>query len=194
MKITVFALFLACGAAILLAGDYRIKEVKVQPIESYPARIEIGGVTIAADPYTSDEKTFTAFDIKNLNSRGYFPIHVVIRNGSEKYLSIKTRNVILITPSGKHLYATPVTVLVEDVIGSKPSEKPGSPLSDFTGKEMTNRLIDPGTVEDGFLFFFTPAPKKDFFAGSTLYIPKLEEEGTRKPLGPFAIPLDSALK
>jgi hypothetical protein len=55
-------------------------------------------------------------------------------------------------------------------------------------------LIDPETVSDGFLFFFIPEPKANFFAGTTLYIPKLEEEGTHKALGPFSIPLDSALQ
>jgi hypothetical protein len=53
--------------------------------------------------------------------------------------------------------------------------------------------VDPGTVADGFLFFFTTDPKKNLFEGSSLYIPKLEEEGTHKPVGPFSIPLDIAL-
>ena len=192
MKTQLAVLFIALGAVALFA-EYQIKTVKVLPVESYPARTEIEGVTIAANPYASNEKSFTAFDIKNLNSRGYYPVHVIIRNSSKTYLNVRTRNIVLITPSGQHLYSTPATVVVEDVSSSK-STKLGSPLSDFTGKELTNRLVDPGTVTDGFLFFFTPAPKSDFFAGTTLYIPKLEEEGTRKGLGPFAIPLDPALK
>ena len=132
---------------------------------------------------------------------------VIIQNGSPGFLTIRTRNVVLITASGQQLYTTPATVVVEDVIKASlvsklpkmksrdqsTSTKAGSPLSDFTTKELTNRLVDPGTVSDGFLFFFTPEPKKDFFAGSTLYIPKLEEEGTLKTLGPFSIPLDPAL-
>lgn len=202
------ALFLIvlCAAASV-AFDYQTKEVRVQPIEFYPARVDLGGVTIAADPYNSDEKAFTAFDVKNLNTRGYFPVHVIIRNSSQTYFNIRTRNVVLITASGQQLYTTPATVVVEDVIKASlvskipkmksrdmsVSTKAGSPLSDFTNKELTNRAIDPGTVSDGFLFFFTPEPKPGFFVGSTLYIPKLEEEGTRKGLGPFAIPLDPAL-
>jgi hypothetical protein len=181
-------------AIVLQAVDYQARKVKVLPIESYPARTELGGVTIAADPYDYNDKSYTAFDIKNLNSRGYYPVHVIVQNSSQSYLNIRTRNIVLITPAGQHLYSTPATVVVEDVSSSK-STKLGSPLSDFTGKELTNRLIDPGSVTDGFLFFFTPTPKKtDFFVGTTLYIPKLEEEGTHKGTGPFAIPLDSALK
>jgi hypothetical protein len=202
-----FLLIIACAVASF-AFDYRTKTVKVLPVESYPARAELGGVTIAADPYDSDEKAYTAFDVKNLNTRRYYPVHVIIQNSTQTFLNIRTRNVLLITSSGQQLYTTPATVVVEDVIkaswGSKipkmkshdqsPSTKAGSPLSDFTTKEMTNRTIDPGTVSDGFLFFFSPDVKSDFLTGSTLYIPKLEEEGNRKSLGPFSIPLDPALK
>jgi hypothetical protein len=188
------ALFLAMGAIWAVAGDYQAKTVKVLPIEAYAARTEVGGVTIAADPYESDEKSYTAFDIKNLNSKGYYPVHVIVRNDSTQYLNIRTRNIVLITPAGQQLYSTPATVLVDDVRDLK-STKFGSPLADFTAKELTSRSVDPGSVTDGFLFFFTSTPKKpDFFVGTTLYIPKLEEEGTRKGIGPFAIRLDPALK
>jgi hypothetical protein len=193
---------------LLIGAEYQIKTVKVLPIESYPARATVGSVTIAADPYTTDERSYSAFDIKNLNSRGYFPIHVIIKNTSSDFLTLRTRNVVLITAEGRQLYTTPATIVVEDVVGSglasrlplmkgrdqSTSTKVGSPLSDFTAKELTNRLVDPGAVSDGFLFFFTPDPKKSIFPGSTLYVPKLEEEGTKKALGPFSIPLDPALK
>jgi hypothetical protein len=194
MKIPLIICSILVWTIALLAGEYQIKTVKVLPVESYPARTELSGVTIAADPYDQNEKSYTAFDIKNLNSRGYYPVHLIVRNSSPSYLNLRTRNIVLITPAGQQLYSTPATVVVEDVSNSK-STKLGSPLSDFTGKELTNRLIDPGSVASGFLFFFTPTPKKtDFFAGTTLFIPKLEEEGTRKGTGPFAIPLDPALK
>ena len=99
-------------------------------------------------------------------------------------------------------YKNEPTILVDDVIRAGlvskipliGSGKDASPISDFTNKELTNRMLDPGTVSNGFLFFFTPDPENNPFAGSTLYIPKLEAEGTGKSLGPFSIPLDPALK
>lgn len=195
------------GAAVLMADDYRIKTVKVQPMESYPARASVGDVTIAADPYDTNRKSLTAFDIKKLNSRGYFPLHVIIQNGSQEFLKVYTRTIVLVTPSGQHLYTTPAAILVDDLdkagmtskiplIGSDGSPgmgKEGTALSDFSGKELTNRTVDPGSVSDGFLFFFTPDPEISPFKGSTLYIPKLETEGTGKGLGPFSITLEPAL-
>jgi hypothetical protein len=207
MKLLIFILFLSVFGTNLPAAEYKIKVVPVLPIESYAARITVGRVTIAADPYDSNEKSFSAFDVKDLNSRGYFPIHVIIKNGTSGFLTIRTRNIILITASGEQLYTTPATVLVDDVVKSgltrkiptvkseepTTSTKTGSALSDFTGKELIIASMAPGTVTDGFLFFFTPDSKKNLFTGSTLYIPKVEEEGTRNPIGPFTILLDSAL-
>ena len=190
-----------------MAMDYRIKTVELLPIESYPARTTLNQVTIAADPYDTNEKSYLAFDVKKLNSQGYFPLHVIIKNDSKSFLKIQTRNITLITASGQQLYTTPATVVVSDVIDPgltshiplvgtadrTTSVKTGSPLWDFTNKELTNRYLDPGTVNDGFLFFYSQDAKQSFFAGSTLYIPKLDEEGASKTVGPFFIRLDSAL-
>jgi hypothetical protein len=204
MRILITLLYLLSGT-LLLAGDYKIKSVPVLPIESYPAQVKVGGVTIAADPYSSDEESFKAFDVKDLNSRGYFPIHIIIRNNTSAYLTIHTKNVILISSSAEQLYTTPAAMVVDDVFGlsnripPKKSKEPettakkGSPLTDFSSKELINASLEPEAVVDGFLFFYTSDPKKNIFEGSTLYIPKLEEEGTKKPVGPFAIRLDSAV-
>jgi hypothetical protein len=200
MKKWSIALWMILGAALLAASDYRIKTVKVLPIESYPARKDLSGVIIAADPYSTDDRSYSAFDVKHLNSRGFFPLHVIIKNDTSMFLNIWTRNVVLVTSSGKQLYTTPATLVVDDVIKaglvSKPPKKfskdTGTPLSDFVNKELANRTIEPKSVIDGFLFFFTPNPLINPFTGSTLYIPKIEEDGTKKELGPFSIPLDAA--
>ena len=188
------------------AADYRIKVVEVLPIESYPAQTSVGEITIAVNPYSTDAESATAFDIKNLNSRGYFPVHVIIKNGTSSFLTIRTRNVLLFTPDGEQLYSTPAAIVVDNVTKSgltrkEPAksdvpeeEQKSSPLMDFTSKELVVASIDPGATVDGFLFFFTDIRKKNILAGSSLYIPKLEEEGTKKPYGPFTIRLDQALK
>jgi hypothetical protein len=202
--LSIFWIFLL--GTSMLGADYQVKTVKALPVESYPARISLGGATIAADPYSTDEKSLSAFDVRDLNSRGYFPIHLIIKNDSQMLLTVRTRDITLVTASGQKLYTTPAAVIVEDVFKSgqfkklplikshnkSASTKTGSPLSDFTGKDITNRTIDPGSVSDGFLFFFTPTPKKNLFRESTLLIPKLEEESTHKLLGPFSIPLEPA--
>ncbi len=178
------------------SADYQIKTVTLRAIESYPARATVNGITVAADPYSTDEKSFSAFDVKDLNTRGYFPLHVIIRNSTQDFLSIKTRNIVLVTATGQELYTTSATVLVGDIFkgGQATSMKKGSPLVDFTEKELSSRQITPEKVVNGFLFFFTSEPKKNLFLGSTLRIPEIIDDDTRKSIGPFLIPLDPGLK
>jgi hypothetical protein len=199
--------WILCAALPLAASGYAPRTVKIKPLESYPARIAVGTITIAADPYPTDERSFSAFDVKHLNSRGYFPIHVIVQNLSSDFLIMRTRNIVLVTSSGEQLFTTPISVLVEDIFKASSADKlskkksakspartkVASPLTDFSAKDLTNKLVDPGKISDGFLFFYSPDPKQNIFAGSTLFIPKLEEEGTRKSIGPFSIPMDPAL-
>ena len=207
MKISMSILWIVLFATSSFALDYRIKDIKLLPVESYPAKTAISGVTVAADPYDTNEKSALAFDVKKLNSEGYFPLHVIIKNNSESFLKIRTLNITLITESGQQLYTTPATIVVDDIFGGgfssriplvgssdlSTSNKTGSPLWDFTNKELTNSFLDPGTVTAGFLFFYTEDPKQNLFTGSTLYIPKLEEASSSNTLGPFFIPLNPAL-
>ena len=208
MKNACYFLCFLLFADVLPAADYRIKIVEVRPIESYPARTSVDGITIAANPYSTDAESATAFDVKRLNSRGYFPVHVIVENNTSSYMTINTRNALLFTSNGEQLYSTPATIVVDDVIRSGLTQKDpkrsqnepeslsqkGSPLTDFTSKELVTASINPGETIDGFLFFFTRERKKNLLAGSTLYIPKVGEEGTQKSFGPFSIRLDKAIK
>ena len=136
-------------SSFLFAIDYSVQKVEVLPIDSYPAHITTDDISIAADPYPDDEKSSKAFDVTNLNSRGFFPIHVIIRNDSPYYLKIKTQNIYLENRLGEFLYSTPAALVVEDLVGDRYvnsmsslkdgerlSDKVATPLSDFTTKAL----------------------------------------------------------
>ena len=178
---------------LALASDYTIKVVRIQAIDAYPARVSSAGVTIAADPYATNEKTMTAFDIRDLNTRGYYPIHLIIQNSAKESVTIRTRNITLATADGQALYATSAALVVQDVFKGGFSDKSGSPFADFTKKELYNRQILPGQTEDGFLFFYVPKAKGIALAGATIVIPEIIDDATRKPIGSFSIPLDPGL-
>ncbi|MBP1609318.1 MAG: hypothetical protein H6Q04_1553 [Acidobacteria bacterium] len=198
-------LFLICSAA--WAADYRVKPVRLLPIESYPSQMTTGGITIAADPYNTDEKSYTVFDIKDLNSRGYFPVNIIIQNQTSSYVQLRTQNIVLLTSDARSLYPTSSTLLVEDVIRAgflsklpkmssrdqTTSTKEGSPLIDFTTKELKNEPIEPGATVNGFLFFYSAEKKKNILGGSALIIPPLTVEGGQKGIGPFSIALHPAM-
>lgn len=189
-----FVLALAAAITTGFASDYVVKEVKLLGIDSYPARVTVGNITIAADPYATDEKSYTAFDYKNLNTHGYHPVHLIIHNATSDYITIRTRNIVLRDTDGSELYATSAAVLVSDLYKGNLSYDRGSPFSDFSGKELSNRRIDPNGTVDGFLFFFMPQEKGTALAGTKLVIPEVINDSTRKPLGPFVIPLDPGIQ
>jgi hypothetical protein len=194
MRATVAVLLLFAGVLAGFAADYVVKTVKVQPIDTYPARVTVGDVTIAADPYARDEKSYTAFDYKNLNTRGYHPVHLIIRNLTGDYITMRTRNIVLVDAGGNALYATSAAVLVSDLYKGDISYKRGSPFSDFSAKELSGGRIDPNGVIDGFLFFYIPQAKGIALAGSKIVIPEVLNDSTRKPIGPFEIPLDPGIQ
>jgi hypothetical protein len=196
MRIQNLASLLFLGAVAAMA-QYKAKTVLVLSLESYPARTEVGGITLAADPYPTDAKSFTAFDIRDLNSRGYYPVHIIVKNGTKSFITVKTRNAVLVTASGQELYTIPASTLVEDLFKGKEatSMKAGSPLLDFSEKQLTNRQLSPGASTDGFVFFYWQDTKKNqnLFAGSTLRIPEISDDDARKKIGPFLVPIDPAL-
>jgi hypothetical protein len=191
--------------SIAWGAEYHIKSVRVLPIDSYPSRMTLEGITIAVDPYSTDEKSYTAFDIRDLNSRGYFPVHVLVRNLTTNYVQVRTQSVMLLTKEKQSLYATSSALVIEDIIKAgfvsklpkmkshdlSTSTKPGSPLVDFTSKELRNEQIEPGSTINGFLFFYSGDGRKDILAGSILTVPSLLVEGGKKSIGPFAIPLST---
>ena len=194
MKIRNLGIVILLGALVAIA-QYKPKSVPVLSLESYPARTEVGGIILAADPYPTDAKSSTAFDVRDLNTRGYYPLHLIVKNGTQSFVTVKTRNAVLVTASGKELYTIPASTLVEDIFKGKDatSVKAGSPLLDFSEKQLTNRQISPGSSTDGFVFFYWQDSKKSLFAGSTLRIPEISDDDTRKKIGPFLVPIDPAL-
>lgn len=205
MKKPIILLFILMPL-LIVASDYTVKPVEVMPIDSYPSRVSTDDITVAADPYPDDKKSSQAFDVENLNSKGFFPVHLIIRNDSPYYVKLKIQNVSLETRLGDHLYSTPATMVVEALIGNKYadslshlkdgdrlSDKVATPLADFTNKELKNSLLEPGSIESGFLFFYSDKNKRSLFIGSTLRVPVLYEEGTDKTFGPFEITMDPSL-
>ena len=201
MKKRLSILWLVFGVIALMASDYKMKTVKVLPIESYPARITVGGITIAADPYDTDEKSYAAFDVKKLNSQGYFPLHVIIQNTSQEFLLVRTRNIVLITESAQQLFTIPAAVLAEDLFKGKSLDKMpekdranassrnlGTPLSDFAGKDLTNKLLEPGKVSDGFIFFFTQVRRRIFSQAAPCLFPNSKKKALASPSGLFQYP------
>jgi len=83
-----------------------------QPIDSYPLRQTLGGVTVAAEPLATKEKTEAAFTV-DLTEQGYAPILVVVGNRSADNILLLKDNIELVDSRGNVLKPVPAYVMVE---------------------------------------------------------------------------------
>ena len=80
------------------SGAYKNLAVKVGPVEGYASRQSQGPVTIATDPYLSETRIRTVFDIKGLSKLGLVPINLIISNQGSDALSIDVESITLLDP------------------------------------------------------------------------------------------------
>ena len=188
-----------------LAG-YKSLKVKVDPARSYPFHQSQGTVTIAADPYETNQKIRTAFDVKDLEKLGIVPVNVIISNDGEDLVSINGEDINLLDHKNRSIQSTPPDEVVQLILnkGRGPSSAgrtPGPiPLprreglrgdafeieTDFTNKALKEVRVAPKTTASGFLFFRLP-DKQMRLSGYKIYIPEIKNLKTKENLLFFEI-------
>lgn len=169
---------------------------KAAPASSYAHKQVNGGITIAAEPFTTPEELKTAFGKLDPNRYGVLPVLVVIQNDTKEtirldqlkveYVSPKVR--VEATPSGDVRYARGV---------QRPSVYGGpgprvairgkkNPLDawEIDGRAFSAAMLPPGQSASGFYYFRTePQPN------ASIYINGLSEAKTGKELFYFEVAL-----
>jgi hypothetical protein len=188
-----------------LAG-YKSLKVKVNPAKTYPFHQSQGNVTIAVDPYETDEKIKTAFDVKGMEKLGIIPVNVIISNEGEDLISVSGQDVNLLDAKNQSIESTPTEEVVQLILnkGKEPSA-PGrsrSPLpfprkdsvrgdafeieTDFTNKALKEARVTPKSTASGFVFFRLPS-KQMKLSGYKVYIPEIKNLKTKQNLLFFEI-------
>ena len=191
-------------------GGYKNLAVKVGPVEGYASRQSQGPVTIAADPYPSETRIRTAFDVKGLSKMGLVPINLIISNQGPDSLSIDGATITLLDPEYGSLQALPPKEVVGMIL--RQDRRNRSPLGriplpragigrgrsrvekqvfeiedDFTRKSLKRR-IRPRATAWGFVFFQLPE-RKPRLTGYKIIIPDIENNRTKQKLLYFDIEL-----
>ena len=192
------------------SGAYKNLAVKVGPVEGYASRQSQGPVTIAADPYPSETRIRTAFDVKGLSKLGLVPINLIISNKGSDSLSVDAATISLLDPEFGSLRALSpkevvAMILRQDRRRRRPLSRvplPGSGLGrgrsrvqkrafeiedDFIRKSLKRR-IRPRTAAWGFVFFQLPE-RKSRLTGYKIIIPDIENNRTQQKLLYFDIEL-----
>jgi hypothetical protein len=170
------------------------------PVDSYACRQAIQKVTVAAQPFRTDDETSAAFGKLNPNRYGVLPVLVVIQNDTDKAISLETLKVEFLGVDRERVDATPAADLKYLQGPNQPkygSPIPGrgthipkkkSPLNvwEIEGRAFTARMLPPKETASGFFYFRAP-----YRTGSKLFVRGIREAGTGNEWFYFEIPLDT---
>ncbi len=95
------------GASKSWAADNEKSKFEVKPAASYPHRQTSEKVTIAAEPFETDEQTRDAFGKVNPWRYGVLPVLVVMQNDGPDAIRIDRIKFAYTQPDGRRIEATP---------------------------------------------------------------------------------------
>jgi hypothetical protein len=198
------ALILMLAAVCLGAKDP--PQVRPQPADTYPAKDRHDGVTIAAVPYDTEEKSKAIFGRYDPLKVGVLPVYVVISNQSKDALRLNDWTVELMASDRQRAEPTPagrVALMLSGRNVPRSIDRPRGPLprlpqradskveDALLSREFALQMVPPGDTVGGFLFFDT-ARRRNAVHGARLFLSHLTWGSTGKELFFFEIKLDDA--
>ncbi len=180
-------------------GADKEKRFEPGPIESFAGRQTVEKLTIAADPFNTQDKTRQAFGKLNPNEHGILPVLLVLTNEGGQSLSLETMRIEYILPSRQRIEATPAADVPRVQGARQPKIYTGpvptttriggkkNPLSaaEIETRALAAKMLPPGESASGFVYFQT-----SHRPGSILYITGIREASTRRELFYFEIPFE----
>ncbi|HKD08034.1 MAG TPA: hypothetical protein VKB79_19190 [Bryobacteraceae bacterium] len=192
------AVALLVAAAPIQAADNGKVTFQAKPAADYPHRQTSENVTIAADPFITDEQAKDAFGKINPFRLGVLPILIVVENKGKDALRVDHLKFVYTLPDNTHIEATPAADIRFLDGAAKPKTVPGplggtkvsknkNPLSEWEieGRAFTAKMIPPGQTASGFVYFQTSEPS----AAASVNISGLVNAATGKELFYFDIPM-----
>lgn len=173
--------------------------LKIRPAGEYAHKQTSEGVTIAAQPYETDEEAREAFGKNNPWRAGVLPVLLVIQNDGKDALKLEHLRPVYVLPDGEKVEATPAgevkyihgarapRTVPGPVGGIGISRAPKNPLGEWEieGRALAAKMIPAGQSASGFVYFQLPQTS----AAATVYLSGLENAVTGKELYYFEIPL-----
>ncbi len=193
-------------AAALAAKDPPLRNL---PASTYAARDAHDGVTIAAEPYDTPEKSKQFFGKYDPLKVGIMPVLLTITNGSQDALRLDNLEIQFIAADRKSAEPIPAETVSAWARGKQPPPRigpqPSSPLprlpkkpdpnviSAIVDHEFLLKLIPAGETVSGFLFFDN-GRRPDVLIGAKLYLTGAAWARTSQPLMFFEISFEAYLR
>jgi hypothetical protein len=184
LLITVFAVLVGSGCA-----THTVKWVDAKPVDSYSIHTKMEGISLAADPYDNPDKAKEGFYV-DVCSKGFYPVHLILRNGTDNRLIILRDSIELIDAEGKtykpvrsnvmsnvcqHNIATHVILGFGGYSAADQANRIME--SDWRDKEISETVIIlPGGKTNGFVYFQLPIGKTTKGSKLSLESEKMESK------------------
>jgi hypothetical protein len=172
-------------------------DFKAGPVTSYSNRQTVSQITIAADPYLSDEKQKAAFGKLKVTDYDITPVLIVIQNDSDKAIRLDRMKLQVSGPERQTIDSTPAAEVryLNPVGRPKAIQGPGTkvavihkknPLNEWEieGRAFAAQSLAPGQSAFGFFYFQT-----GLHGESTVLVSGLYEAASGKEILFFEIPL-----
>jgi hypothetical protein len=191
-------LLLAVSIAAGFPADNEKSKFEVKPTNAYPHRQTSEKVTIAVEPFETDEQARDAFGKVNPWRYGVLPVLVVMQNDGPDAIKIERIKFGYKQPDGRRIEATPAQD-VKFIQGAQaPKRLPGqigiplkrnqkNPLAEWEieGRAFSAKMLPAGQSASGFVYFQVEQSS----AAASVDISGLENPVTGKDLFYFEIPL-----
>jgi hypothetical protein len=192
------AVSIATGPGASWAADNEKSKFEVRPAASYPHRQTSEKLTIAAEPFETDEQAHQAFGKLNPWRYGVLPVLIVMQNDGPDAVKLDQIKFSYIQPDGKHIEATPAQDVkfiygtkapkeIPTPIGIKVKRPPKSPLAvwEIEGRAFAPKMLPAGQSASGFVYFQVEQTS----AAASVDVSGLENPVTGKELFYFEIAL-----
>jgi hypothetical protein len=170
---------------------------QAKPVEQYPNKLTSEKVTIAAEPFTTDEQAKEAFGKVNPWRLGVLPILLVVKNNGKDAIRLDRLRLVYQLPDRTKIDNTPAGDLRFIGGAKRPKTIPTpigaitkggkSPFSEWEieGRAFSAKVLPPGETASGFVYFETPTASD----AASLYISGLVNAVTGVELYYFDIAL-----
>jgi hypothetical protein len=194
------ALFVSITAA--WGADNGKSKFVVRPATDYPHKQTSEKVTIAAQPFTTDEETQEAFGKVNPYRLGMLPVLIVIQNDTADAIRVDGMKFYYVLPDRTRIESTAAADVkyihgarqprgVNKPVGGIAVRKaPKNPLAEWEieGRSFAAKMIPAGQSASGFVYFQTQVSS----AAASVYISGLTDPVTGKELYYFEIPMSGS--
>ena len=194
-----WGLLLCLSITAAQSADSDKTKFKAGPVTDYPRRQTSEKITIAAQPFETDEQAHEAFGKVNPYRFGVLPVLIVFRNDGTDAIRLDNLQLTYVLPDRTRVEATPAAELKFIHGTSQPKgvagprgrvaigRAPKNPLGEWEieGRAFAPKILPAGESASGF-FYFQVAQSS---AAASVYISGLVNASSGKELYYFEIPM-----